>query len=95
MFELGLLYYRAGRKDDAVNQLQRAILLSPDYANAHWYLALIYEEKGDISGAIEQLNKILNVEVNKDNKVVLGKLDQLKSGKKIIPPPKVLDQKPL
>lgn len=95
MFELGLLYYRAGRKDDAVNQLQRAVLLVPDYANARWYLALIYEEKGDADGAIEQLEKILEVDVNKGNVQVTEKLNAIKSGKKIVPPPKVLDQKPL
>ena len=95
MFELGLLYYRAGRKDDAVSQLQRAIFLAPDYANAHWYLSLIYEEKDDIPSAIDQLNKILSVEVNKENPTVTAKLNQLKTGKKTVPPIKVIDQKPL
>ncbi len=95
MFELGLLYYRAGKKDDAFNQLQRAVLLAPDYANARWYLALIYEEKNDINLATEQLEKILSVDVNKDNQIVIEKLNNLKKGKLGIPPGGVLGQKPL
>lgn len=94
-FELGLLYYRDNQKDKALNQLQRAVLLSPDFANARWYLALLYEEKQDIPKAIDQLEKILSIDVNKNNQTVLTKLDELKSGKKTIPPKKVLDSKPL
>ena len=94
-FELGLLYYRAGKKNEAFNELQRAVLLSPDFANARWYLAMIYEERQDIPSAIEQLEKILSIETNKDNEVVLTKLEELKDGKKTIPPQKVTDQKPL
>lgn len=94
-FELGLLYYRVGQKDKAFNELQRAVLLSPDFANARWYLALISEERGDFASAIEQLEKILTVEANKDNPEVLAKLAQLRSGQKASPPQKVIDQKPL
>lgn len=94
-FELGLLYYRVNQKEKAFNELQRAVLLSPDFANARWYLALIYEERRDPQSAIEQLEKILSVDANKDNQTVLTKIQQLKSGKRSIPPQKVTDQKPL
>lgn len=94
-FELGLLYYRDNQKDKAFNQLQRAVLLSPDFANARWYLGLLYEERQDLPNAIVQMEKILSTEANKDNQTVLTKLDELKNGKKTIPPKRVLDQKPL
>lgn len=94
-FELGLLYYRAGRKAEAKSALERAIVLSPDYSNARWYLALILEEGKNLDGAIEQLERILSVEVNKDNKVVLDKIEQLKAGKTSFPPGDILDEKPL
>ncbi len=93
LFELGLLYHRVNRKDDAFAALQRAVLLSPQFANARWYLALIYEERKDLNGAIEQLEKIL--ETNSDNKTVLDKIAQLKAGRSRIPPERVIDQKPL
>lgn len=94
-FELGLLYYRVGQKDKAFNELQRAVLLSSDFANARWYLALIHEERQDFASAIEQLEKVLSIEANKDNAEVLTKLQQLKNGQKTFPPKKVTDQKPL
>jgi len=94
-FELGLLYYRAGRKDDAFNTLQRAVVLAPEYSNARWYLALILEERRDFDGAIQQLEKILNVDVNRNNPEVIAKLDELRTGKNKTPPDKILDQQPL
>lgn len=94
-FELGLLYYRAGRKDDAFNALQRAVVLAPDYSNARWYLALILEERKDLDGAIEQLERILTVEANQNNPIVLEKLKELQAGKISIPPGNVLDQEPI
>ncbi|KKS23373.1 MAG: hypothetical protein UU83_C0052G0001 [Candidatus Jorgensenbacteria bacterium GW2011_GWF2_41_8] len=94
-FELGLLYYRNNQKNKAFDQLQRAILLSPNFSNARWYLALLFEERKDLPSAIEQLEKIMDLPENKDNQVVSGKLNELKSGRTTIPPQKVLDQKPL
>lgn len=94
-FELGLLYYRDNQKEKAFSQLQRAVLLSPDFANARWYLGLLYEERQDLPNAIAQMEKILSNETNKDNEAVLTKLDELKNGKKSVPPKRVLDQKPI
>lgn len=94
-FELGLLYYRAGRKEDAFNALQRAVVLAPEYSNARWYLALILEERKNFDGAVQQLERILDVDVNKNNPEVIKKLDELKTGKNKIPPDRILDQKPL
>lgn len=94
-FELGLLYYRAGRKDEALNALRGAVVLAPEYSNARWYLALILEERKDLDGAIQQLERILDIDVNKDNPVVVAKLNELKTGKNKIPPDRVLDQQPL
>lgn len=95
LFELGLLYYRNGEKDKSFSAFQQAVVLVPDYANAHWYLALIYEERRDIAAAIGELEKILDVEANEDNPVVISKLQDLKRGQITIPPQKVIDQKPL
>lgn len=93
MFELGLLYVRAARKDDAIAAMRRAVLLAPQYANARWYLALLLEEKGDIEGAIAQLKEILKS--NADNAALKEKLSQLEAGRRVIPPDKVIDSAPL
>lgn len=94
-FELGLLYYRANQKDKALNVLQQAVTLAPDYSNARWYLALIHEERGELEAAVAQLEQIIAVDVNRDNPVVLTKLEALRQGKTSIPPEKVLDQPPI
>ncbi|MDO8495424.1 MAG: tetratricopeptide repeat protein [bacterium] len=94
-FELGLLYYRDGAKDKALVEMERAVTLFKDYANARWYLALMLEEKGDVDGAIAQLQEIVRTEVNKENTVVQQKLAALEAGKKEIPPVKVTNRPPL
>ena len=93
MFELGLLYVRASRKDDAIAAMRRAVLLAPQYSNARWYLALLLEEKGDIDGAIAQLKEIQKT--NADNASLQQKLSQLEAGNRAIPPEKVIDSAPL
>lgn len=95
LFELGLLYYRDERKSDAMAAFQRTVLVSPDYANARWYLALLYEEKKEFPAAIEQLEKILAIEANKDNQTVIDKLNALKAGQTATPPAGVDNQQPL
>lgn len=93
MFELGLLYVRDGRKANAIGAFQRAVLLTPQYANARWYLALLLEDKGDITGALTQLQEIQKS--NPDNAALQQKISQLEAGKRAIPPGKVIDSKPL
>ncbi len=92
-FELGLLYYRNSQKDQAFNQLQKATVLFPNYSNARWYLSLIYEERGDLPNALAQVLEIQKT--NAQNELVKQRIAQLQAGKRIIPPQKVLNQKPL
>lgn len=92
-FTLGLLYYRNNQKDAAVKQWQDAVSLFPNYSNAHWYLSLSYEEQGKVDQAIAELEKIQ--QFNPDSKEVTQRLETLRSGKRVIPPGKVLNQKPL
>jgi tetratricopeptide (TPR) repeat protein len=75
MFELGLLYARANRLDEAMAAMRRAVLLAPQYANARWYLALLLEEKGDSEGALVQLREI--EKNNADNEILKAKIKQL------------------
>lgn len=94
-FELGLLYYRNSEKDSALNEMAQAVNLFRDYSNARWYLALMLEEKGQIDLAIQQLEEILKLEVNKGNQIVKDKLAALQSGKREFPPGRVVSKKPL
>lgn len=94
-FELGLLYYRDSQKDKAFNEMLRAVSLFKDYSNARWYLALMLEERGRIDLAIQQLNEIVKVGVNKDNPILFQKIADLEAGQREIPPAKVTSKQPL
>ena len=93
VFQLGLLYYRNNQKDAALNSWTRAVEISPSFSNARWYLSLILEERGRIDEALDQVREI--EKYNKDNDLVKKRISDLSQGKRLIPPAKVLDQKPL
>lgn len=52
---LGGLYYKLGQYDKAVDQFKTAINLKQDFANAYYNLAHALEQKGDLKGALDQL----------------------------------------
>lgn len=91
LFQLGLLYYRNSQKDNALAAWERAVALFPDYSNARWYLSLIYEERGNLAKALDQVQQIQKF--NKDNELVKQRIAQLEEGIRTIPPAKVLDPK--
>ncbi len=76
---LGSLLFSLTKYDDAISVLQLAVLLKPDYANAHYNLAAAYREKGETANAIAELNSVLSlVPANSaDYKQVKSELDSL------------------
>lgn len=60
------LIERKIRTDEAVKLLNEAIALRPDYADAHYQLGKIYNEKGETEKAIEQLESAANSDRKKD-----------------------------
>ncbi len=92
-FQIGLLYYRDNRKDNALEAWRQAVLLFPNYSNARWYLSLVYEERGDLAAALNQVEEI--EKFNSENELVKQRLVQLRSGQRTIPPGNVLDKQPL
>ncbi len=91
--QLGLLYYRNNQKDKSFAELQRAITIFSDFSNARWYLALVYEERGQIDEALRELGKIRVL--NPDNEILLNKIKELEEGKRSIPPGRVTGIQPL
>ena len=89
-FQLGLLYLRRAGKDDqarAQAALEYAVQLSPSYSNARWFLASIYEQQGKVDKALEQIQKV--AELNPDNDLVKSRLERLQKGtvSKTVPAP--------
>ena len=55
--DLGAALYIARRSDDAVAQLRKTLEFDPTFVNAHYYLGLVLQQKGDLPGAIAQYEK--------------------------------------
>jgi len=77
-FQLAVFYISLKDYDSAQKELERIIELSPDYSNARWYLASMYEIGGNLTKAIEQITKL--AEINPDNQFVQDRLNSLKAG---------------
>ncbi|MDO8522684.1 MAG: tetratricopeptide repeat protein [bacterium] len=94
LFQLGLLYYKANRLDDAKIIFERAVLINDNYSNARYFLGLIYDRQKRSADAITQFEKI--AVLNPDNGEVKTILNNLKAGKSAlssIVPPQIAPEK--
>lgn len=78
-FQLGLLKYNVGDFVGAIQALEKAISMAPDYANAKYFLGLSYEITKQHEKAIEQFQYL--AKTNPDNQDVKIILDNLLQGK--------------
>ena len=58
---LAQLYFEERRLDEAVQQFQKILAVSPGDSASHFYLGVIYEEKGQHSLAIDELKKAIAI----------------------------------
>jgi len=66
---MGLAYYGLHEYNRAINIFKEAIRINPDYANAHYMLAIDYLSIGDRDSALDE-NKILKeLNINLANKL--------------------------
>ncbi len=93
LFQLGLMYYSANRPQDAMKTFQDATVAVPNYANAHWYLSRIYEERGDLKAALTEAETVLRS--NPENYEVKQRVALLRNGQKTVRPNGLLEQLPL
>ncbi len=62
-FEFGALLERAGRFNDAIGSMKRAIELNPLHSNAHNFLGYMYAVKGEyLDKALEHLQKAISIQ---------------------------------
>jgi len=62
-YSLGLAYFFLREIDKAQAEFEKVIELNPRYANTYLNLASIYEMRGDIASTIENLEKVVALEV--------------------------------
>ena len=78
-FQLGLLQYQNNSFNAARTAFERAVGLNNNYANARYFLGLIYDKQGLKEKAIEQFAQI--AKTNPDNEEVRTILSNLKNGR--------------
>lgn len=80
-FQLGVLYLTRGADGDSTSAqaaFEKTISLSPEYSNAHWFLASIYESQGDLARAVQEVETVL--QLNPGNDLVEARLQKLLAG---------------
>lgn len=80
VFQLGRYYFNRNQKDDyglAELAFRRAIALNPNYSDALFSLAYLYEKTGHKSEALQLYKRVL--ELNPDNKDLKAKISGLSS----------------
>lgn len=75
LFELGRLYFNNNNLDRAIEILNSALTLDPNYSNALYTLAAVYEKKEENDKAVLLYKKV--AELNPDNKDVQEKIEKL------------------
>lgn len=89
-FQLGLLYMRQGKIDEARAELERSLTIAPNYSNALWYLSAIYEQAGEKQKSLDALEKVK--ELNPNNSLVDQRIERVNTGTVIKPIPDPLEE---
>ena len=92
-FQLGMLYPQRGGTGDvdrAQTAFEHAVKIAPGYANAHWFLASIYEQEGDIAAAVREVEAVL--ELNPGNDIVESRLERLLTGQISTEAPEAIEE---
>lgn len=83
-YQLGILEIANGNQPRATAAFERAVSLDGQYANARYYLALLYAEADQTDAAIDQLRVV--AELNPDNADIRTMITRLENGEPIVDP---------
>ena len=81
-FQLGSVYYQNNQLEKAKAEFERALEIESGFSNSRYFLGLIYDRFGDQQAALEQFEKI--AQLNPDNEEVKKILNNLREGKKAL-----------
>jgi tetratricopeptide (TPR) repeat protein len=89
-FQLSQMLIRLQKFDLATQELERIVGLSPEYSNALWYLASMYEIQGRQGEAIQLVAKVVNK--NPQNQVARTRLNRMQAGEITTVIPELIQQ---
>ena len=78
-FQLGVLLAESNNLDQAASAFQEAIRLDNSYANARYFLALVYLDLNKNNEALAELRSVLST--NPDNQEIKNLISQVETGK--------------
>lgn len=81
-FQLGLVYHNKKDFAKAKTELERAVLLNPDYSNALYFLGISYYELGEKDSAVKALERVLAL--NPGNETATKVLNNMRAGRKAL-----------
>ncbi|MFC1787771.1 tetratricopeptide repeat protein [Patescibacteria group bacterium] len=86
-FELALMLLRLQELDLAQVEFERVLSMAPDYSNAMWFLASVYELQNNRTEALAMVQKVASL--NPKNQIILRRLERMRKGEltTIIPQP--------
>lgn len=84
LFQVGILRSANGDTAGAVAALSQAVQLNPQYANAHFFLAVMYSLQSQYAKAIAQLQAVAGLSAD-NAKAVAADIAQLQAGKNPFP----------
>ncbi len=84
LFQVGLLRLGTGNVSGAVAALQGAVKVNPQYANAHFFLAVAYAAGKDYKDAITELQTVASLSAD-NAAAVASDIAQLEAGKNPFP----------
>lgn len=76
--QLGLLLLRMEEYDAARQQLERLLEINPDFSNAKWFLASVYEIQDERDKALSLVEEV--AAANPDNTLVQKRLERMRAG---------------
>lgn len=66
--QLQMLYFGAGKVDDALRLAKVAIDLGPNEPSFHFNLSLIYEKRGEMGRAVESIERCMELNIGADDR---------------------------
>lgn len=86
-FQLTQMLIRLEQYQAALDELERIVQIAPDYSNALWYLASMYEIAGEQEAATALVRRV--VELNPANQLAEARLERMLAGEltTVIPEP--------
>lgn len=84
LFQVGILSAAQGDYVSATNALTDAVAANQEFANARYFLAVVYAKRGDMQNALEQMEAIANMSSG-NAKAVATELIALRAGKNPFP----------